>query len=165
MSFIWCLWECDPVCDLWWSQWMFDLRCRHLPGNHDPHSPRDSHDSWLLTRDASHARCPAPALCTPGLFSSPGPGSPLIMTAGERREERGVREGSPGTGRHLLMMASHTRSPAESLRTHSWYHDDHRCRALYWRIGFVQSAVRCSAAEWCAGCVALVMFTADVRVG
>ena len=119
-------------------------------------------DCWLVTPLTLGAPPPPSALqvCSPLL--APGLQSSWPLARGER-EERGVREGAPGTGRHLLMMASHTRSPAESW-THSWYHDDHRCRALYWRIGFVQSAVRCSAAEWCAGCVALVMFTA-VRVG
>ena len=97
MIFSWCLWECDPLCDLWWSQWMFDLRwipgaaiCR---GNHDPHLL--SWLSWLLTRDASHARCPAPTLsslqaCSPLLVSVAQSSWPLA------RGERGVT-----SSRHL----------------------------------------------------------------
>ena len=66
------------LCDLWWSQWMFDLCwvrgaaiCR---GNHDPHWDHDSPDSWLLTRDASHARPlprPHPPHSGPVLLSWP----------------------------------------------------------------------------------------------
>ena len=141
MIFSWCLWECDPLCDLWWSQWMFDLRwipgaaiCR---GNHDPHRDHDSPDSWLLTRDASHARCPAPTLsslqaCSPLLVSVAQSSWPLA------RGERGVT-----CSRHLApqQMRSWV-GPGPLLSAESSQPSYIQCRAE-WALGFC-SEVQCS---------------------
>ena len=70
-------------------------------------SCHDSPDSWLLTRDASHARCPAPTLsslqaCSPLLVSVAQSSWPLA------RGERGVT-----SSRHLAPL-SRTRPPTGS---------------------------------------------------
>ena len=138
MIFSWCLWECDPLCDLWWSQWMFDLRwipgaaiCR---GNHDPHLL--SWLSWLLTADSWRLSRSVPRphpLVTPGLFSSPGLSGPVIMTAGERREGGDVQP-PPGTSR---WGAESDPDPYWVLRAHN----HHTEQSGHW-----DSAARCSAA-------------------
>ena len=140
MIFSWCLWECDPLCDLWWSQWMFDLRwipgaaiCR---GNHDPHLL--SWLSWLLTADSWRLSRSVPRphpLVTPGLFSSPGLSGPVIMTAGERREG-GDEQPPPGTAAEEALRR--TRTPTEC-----WELTTIIQSRAEWALGFC-SEVQCS---------------------
>ena len=100
-------------------------------------SCHDSPDSWLLTRDASHARCPAPTLsslqaCSPLLVSVAQSSWPLA------RGERGVT-----SSRHLApqQMRSWV-GPGPLLSAESSQPSYIQCRAE-WALGFC-SEVQCS---------------------